>query len=213
MIKDANETIENKSLFMAYDQDGIYFAQGNLDYIGEKISVFVMDKLLNDFNRKGRIRLESKRNYEEVYSGELDRIEDHKIFMKGLKNISNELKSDIKVNCIQKMKILKIDKEKVTIDARMDNISSGGVGFTSDVEFEIGTVIEMVTTIPEIFFETYLKILRKEKGGNYYKYGCSFVDLSRPDESKVRKAVYRLQIEEHKKQIAKERAAANEINV
>ena len=51
------------------------------------------------------------------------------------------------------------------------------------------------TNIPDLSLETKIKILRKENFGRLYKYGCRFHDISRTEESSIRKVVYKLQLD------------------
>lgn len=186
----------------AYGKNLSKIAIGNLDYIGEKISVFSVADFLEKEAFVGEIRIESKVNYEEVYSAVVDRVEGNKVFLFGLRNISEELKADIKINHSRIILVkFERDNEPKTVEARMIDISSGGIAFTSQEKFIVGDILKIDTKIPEIGFELSIKILRREKMGRFLKYGCCFVELTRQDESKIRKAVYQLQIKEHKTRV------------
>ncbi|MDO5095095.1 MAG: PilZ domain-containing protein [Peptostreptococcaceae bacterium] len=197
-----NNTEDMSRNFEAFGSNNSKIAIGNLDYIGEKISVFSVSDFIKKEEVVGTIRIESKVNYEEVYSALVDRIEGNKIFLFSLRNISDELKEDIKIDYSRIIEIkCKRDEEEKTIEARMMDISSGGIGFTAKETFEVGEILKVDTKISEIGFEPNIKILRREKMGRLLKYGCRFVDLSLQEESKIRKAVYQLQIKVHRTKV------------
>lgn len=192
--------IEEARSFEAFDIDNFKIAIGNLDYVGEKVSVFSVSEFIEVEDKiSGYIRMESKVNYEEVYSASVDRVENNKIFLKSIRNISADLKEDIKVDCKRNI-VLKGSKEgdEVFVDAKMIDISSGGMGVTSNEHFNIGQVLEIETPILNVSSKLKIEILRREKMGRFFKYGCRFVELTSIEESNIRQAVYRLQIEEHR---------------
>ncbi|MDO4710744.1 MAG: PilZ domain-containing protein [Peptostreptococcaceae bacterium] len=186
--------------FNAFGSDGTIIAIGNLDYIGEKISVFSTSEFIgNKRSISGYIRIESKVNYEDVYSAMVDRVENNKIFLASLRNISDELKEDIKVDFRRDIRVTYTDGEKEqSVEARLTDISSGGVGLVCKKSFGVGQTLRIDTEILGIGSLLNVQTLRREIMGRVYKYGCRFVELNSREESAIRRAVYRLQIEEHR---------------
>ncbi len=190
--------------YYAYDEQKQKLAIGNLDYIGEKISVFSVSEFLKRKHEiAGNICIESRLSYEEVYSASIDRVEANKIFLKSIRNISEELKEDIKVDyqrvCEVSYELKLGGKTESFVDqVKLLDLSSGGIGFISEKKYEIGKSMKIELGIAEIDFTPTVKILRRENMGRMLKYGCRFDKLSVADESKIRKAVYRLQIAVHK---------------
>lgn len=187
-----------------YDSKGHLIAEGNLDYIGEKISVFNVHGIFDRGKTSGIVKIESKISYEEVYSAKVERIESHRIMLESLRNISADLREDLKVDYRGPAKIFYTQmgdsgksgkKETLIAEARMENISGGGVSFIAEKEFQKGDELAIKTMIPDLFFELQIKILRKENFGRLYKYGCKFINISKIEESSVRKLVYKLQID------------------
>lgn len=199
-----------KNTHELYDSQGNLIAEGNLDYIGEKISVFNVSGIFHREKTRGIVKIESKISYEEVYSAKVDRIESHRIMLESLRNISTDLREDLKVDYRGPAKIFYTQmgdsgkKETITAEARMENISGGGVSFIAEKEFQKGDELAIKTMIPDLFFELQIKILRKENFGRLYKYGCKFINISKIEESSVRKLVYKLQIDQRDYLKAKE---------
>ena len=199
-----------KNTHELYDSQGNLIAEGNLDYIGEKISVFNVSGIFHREKTRGIVKIESKISYEEVYSAKVDRIESHRIMLESLRNISAELMEDLKVDYRGPAKIFYTQmgnsgkKETLIAEARMENISGGGVSFIAEKEFQKGDELALKTMIPDLFFELQIKILRKENFGRLYKYGCKFINISKIEESSVRKLVYKLQIDQRDYLKAKE---------
>lgn len=199
-----------KNTHELYDSQGNLIAEGNLDYIGEKISVFNVSGIFHREKTRGIVKIESKIRYEEVYSAKVDRIESHRIMLESLRNISAELREDLKVDYRGPVKIFYTQmgdsgkKETLIAEARMENISGGGVSFIAEKEFQKGDELAIKTRIPDLFFELQIKILRKENFGRLYKYGCKFINISKIEESSVRKLVYKLQIDQRDYLKAKE---------
>lgn len=192
--------VDESKNFNAYDSNGELIAIGNLDYIGEKISVFSVSEFIeNKRNISGNIRVESKVNYSDVYSATVDRVESNKIVLESLRNISDELKEDIKVDFRRDIRISYEDEgEEIQVEARLIDISSGGVGLVSKKAFKVGQVLRIDTEILGIESLLNVQTLRREVMGRFYKYGCRFVEVNSREESAIRRAVYRLQIEDHR---------------
>lgn len=192
--------VDESKNFNAYDSNGELIAIGNLDYIGEKISVFSVSEFIeNKRNISGNIRVESKVNYSDVYSATVDRVESNKIVLESLRNISDELKEDIKVDFRRDIRISYDDEgEEIQVEARLIDISSGGVGLVSKKAFKVGQVLRIDTEILGIESLLNVQTLRREVMGRFYKYGCRFVEVNSREESAIRRAVYRLQIEDHR---------------
>ncbi|MDO5062372.1 MAG: PilZ domain-containing protein [Peptostreptococcaceae bacterium] len=186
--------------FNAFDSNGELIAIGNLDYIGEKISVFSVSEFIENKRKiSGYIRVESKVNYSDVYSAMVDRVESNKIVLESLRNISDELKEDIKVDFRRDIKVSYEDGgEEIQVEARLIDISSGGVGLVSKKAFKVGQVLRIDTEILGIGSLLNVQTLRREVMGRFYKYGCRFVEVNSREESAIRRAVYRLQIEDHR---------------
>lgn len=201
--------MEAKNTHQVYDKDGNLVAEGNLDYIGAKMSVFSVYGLFDKPRIAGTVRIISKISYEEVYSAKVVQIEANRIMVDGLRNISADLREDLKVDYRGKVTLEyteDIDGQKVLqiAEGRMENISGGGIAFVSDKQFEVGQIFNLKTTIPDLFFEIQLEVLRRENFGRLHKYGCKFYNISKIEESAVRKAVYKLQIDSRNYEKAKE---------
>ena len=192
--------LDERNTHEVYDQEGNLVAEGTLDYIGAKMSVFSVYGLFDRERIAGTVRIVSKVSYEEVYSARVVQIEANRIIVDGLRNISADLREDLKVDyrgriVLEYEEIIDGVKTIQTAEGRMENISGGGVGFVSEKQFQVGQVINLKTVIPDLFFEIQLEVLRKELFGRLYKYGCKFYKISRIEESAVRKVVYKLQID------------------
>ncbi len=194
------EVITSAKSFDLYDYKGQKVAIGNLDYVGEKISVFTVSVFLSD-DIIAPLRIESKINYAEVYSANINRIEHNRIVLESLRNISKDLQEDIKVEMQAEITMSLIDqyeqkRENEKINVNLMDISSGGVAFRTDKVLKVGSIVTMPLNILRLDFDGKLVILRREILGRNYKYGCRFTDLKTNEESVIRKAIYRLQIEE-----------------
>lgn len=194
------DNIEQRSTHKVKDSSGDVVAEGNLDYIGERISTFTVYGTFNKPRLTGTLRIESKVNYEEVYSAKVVRLEDQRIILDNLRNISEDLRQDLKVDYRGKIHLEyqeKINGETVkqVVEGRTENISGGGIGFVSEEKLEVGQILSLKAQIPDLFFEIKAEILRRETFGRLYRYGCKFCDISKIEESAIRKLVYKLQID------------------
>lgn len=191
----------NKNTHEIYDLNGDLVAEGNLDYIGEKISVFKVHGLFDKVKIQGVVRIESRISYEEVYNAKVERIEDNRVMLDGIRNISSDLREDLKVVHRGPITLIYTEldennqKQEHRVEGRMEDLSGGGIGFITEKKFDVGQVLAVKTSIPDLFFEIRIKVLRRESFGRQYKYGCKFHEISKVEESSVRKLVYRLQIE------------------
>ncbi len=207
---DIKDKSEGKNTHEIYDSQDMLIAEGVLDYVGSKISVFTVYGIFHKEKMRGAVRIESKLIYEEVYSAKVEGIEGNRVMLDSLRNISSDLRQDLKVEYRGKIKIIyteadnKGQKLRSTADAQMENLSGGGVGFVADKVFEVGQELHMKTLLPDLFFEVPIKVLRRESFGRLYRYGCKFNNISRVEESSVRKVVYKLQIDNRNYLKAKE---------
>lgn len=199
------ENIPTGRSFNLYDLKGQKVALGNLDYIGEKISVFSVAVFLSD-DIVSPLRIESRVNYEEVYSATIDRIENNKIILDSLRNISRELKEDIKMDLSADLTIElqeAHEDEPEKLDIKLLDISSGGIAFRAEKIIRVGSIISVPLNILDFDFNVKMVVLRREILGRDYKYGCRFTELTSLQESQIRKEIYRLQIEEYRRKFGR----------
>lgn len=190
--------VEGKNTHDLYNASGRLVAEGTLDYIGEKISVFSVYGMFDRENIHGEVRIESRLQYEEVYRAHVVEVSDNRVMVDGLSNISADLREDLKVEYRSLTELTRTSKESgetERFEARLENISGGGVCIVTDRKLERGEILGMKSLSPSLFLEIDINILRREEFGRMYKYGCRFHNISKLEESAIRKAVYRLQLE------------------
>lgn len=183
------------------DEKGNELIGAYLDYIGSKIAVIqllsIWDvKLIRD---KGTLYFKSLEKYDQIYRGSIEYIDGNAVFFKDFENISDELKNDLKVDYVNKTKITFLDEddEEVVMPVVMKDISRGGVCFFTLESLKVGQILEMVLEFTKEPLPVKLEIIRRErypKDPHYY-YGCKILTLNIVEESMLKQAIFRIDIE------------------
>lgn len=183
------------------DEKGNELIGAYLDYIGSKIAVIqllsIWDvKLIRD---KGTLYFKSLEKYDQIYRGSIEYIDGNAVFFKDFENISDELKNDLKVDYVNKTKITFLDEddEEVVMPVVMKDISRGGVCFFTLESLKVGQILEMVLEFTKEPLPVKLEIIRRErypKDPHYY-YGCKILALNIVEESMLKQAIFRIDIE------------------
>lgn len=184
------------------DEKGNELIGAYLDYVGSKIAVIqllsIWDvKLIKD---KGILYFKSLEKYDQIYRGEIEYIDGNAVFFKDFENISDELKNDLKVDYVYKTKVTFEDEEtdeEIVIPVVMKDVSRGGVCFFTSESLKVGQVLDMIFEFTKEPLPVKLEIIRRErypKDPHYY-YGCKIISLNIVEESMLKQAIFRIDIE------------------
>ncbi len=83
------------------------------------------------------------------------------------------------------------------VAVRADDLSSGGIAFYCTRDFEIKSLAEVVIPItdPEPLILLCRVLRKKRHSDSVFHYGCQFVDIIHDEESRVREAVFNVQLQ------------------
>lgn len=183
------------------DEKGNELIGAYLDYIGSKIAVIQLLSIwdVKKIRDKGTLYFKSLEKYDQIYRGSIEYIDGNAVFFKDFENISDELKNDLKVDYVHKTKITLIDEddEEITMPVVMKDVSRGGVCFFTLESLKVGQVVEMVLEFTKEPLPVKLEIIRRErypKDPHYY-YGCKITSLNIVEESMLKQAIFRIDIE------------------
>ena len=183
------------------DEKGNELIGAYLDYIGSKIAVIQLlsiwdAKVIKD---KGRLYFKSLEKYDQIYRGNIEYIDGNAVFFKDFENISEELKNDLKVDYVHKTKITFIDEddEEIVMPVVMKDVSRGGVCFFTLEPLKVGQIIDMVLEFTKEPLPVKLEIIRRERYPKdpHYHYGCKIISLNIVEESMLKQAIFRIDIE------------------
>lgn len=184
------------------DEKGNELVRAYLDYVGSKIVVIqllsIWDvKLIKD---KGTLYFKSLEKYDQIYKGTIEYIDGNAVFFEDFENISADLKNDLKVDYFNKTRVTFFDEdndEEVSIPVFMKDVSGGGACFFTTELLKVGQVVDMVFEFTKDPLPVKLEIIRKErypKDPNFY-YGCKIISLNIVEESMLKQAIFRIDIE------------------
>lgn len=184
------------------DEKGNELVRAYLDYVGSKIVVIqllsIWDvKLIKD---KTVLYFKSLEKYDQIYKGTIEYIDGNAVFFEDFENISAELKNDLKVDYIHKTRVTFFDEEndeEITVPVFMKDVSGGGACFFTTESLKVGQVVDMVFEFTKDPLPVKLEIIRKErypKDPNFY-YGCKIISLNIVEESMLKQAIFRMDIE------------------
>lgn len=183
------------------DEKGNELIGAYLDYIGSKIAVIQLLSIwdVKQIRDKGTLYFKSLEKYDQIYRGSIEYIDGNAVFFKDFENISDELKNDLKVDYVNKTKITFLDEddEEVVMPVVMKDISRGGVCFFTLESLKVGQILEMVLEFTKEPLPVKLEIIRRErypKDPHYY-YGCKILTLNIVEESMLKQAIFRIDIE------------------
>lgn len=183
------------------DEKGNELIGAYLDYIGSKIAVIQLLSIwdVKAIKDKGTLYFKSLEKYDQIYRGSIEYIDGNAVFFKDFENISDELKNDLKVDYVHKTKITFIDEddEEVEMSVVMKDISRGGVCFFTLESLKVGQSLDMVLEFTKDPLPVKLEIIRRErypKDPHYY-YGCKITSLNIVQESMLKQAIFRIDIE------------------
>ncbi len=88
-------------------------------------------------------------------------------------------------------------KEGGRVAIRADDLSSGGIAFYCTRDFELKSLAEVVipVTDPEPLILLCRILRKKTHSDSVFHYGCQFVDIIHDEESRVREAVFNMQLQ------------------
>lgn len=88
-------------------------------------------------------------------------------------------------SCLVEVHLKSINKNDESLQhsrINIQNISEGGVGFTSNTELKVGFFYEFEITLwGTNTIQTVIKVIRKEEMENEFRYGAEFVGLTEGD--------------------------------
>ena len=117
-----------------------------------------------------------------------------------VKNDINTLKDDLKVDYMRKAQITVTDEEtgeKTSMPVVIKDVSGGGACFMTQESLRVGEIVEVVYDFTRDPLLVKLQIIRKENHINdvNYHYGCRMLPLNMVQESMIKQAIFRIDIE------------------
>ena len=184
------------------DENGNELLEAYLDYVGSKIIVIQLLSIWDAKKLEGKSLLyfKSLERYDQVYKGTIEYIDGNAVFFSDFENISHELKDDLKVDYMRKAQITITDEEtgeKKNIPVVIKDVSGGGTCFMTQESLRVGEIVEVVYDFTRDPLLVKLKIIRKENHINdvNYHYGCRMLPLNMVQESMIKQAIFRIDIE------------------
>lgn len=197
------KSVEPYKNVMISDENGNELLGAYLDYVGSKIVVIQLLSIWDAKIIKGLSTLyfKSLEKYDQIYKGTVEYIDGNAVFFKDFQNISGELKSDLKVDYVHKTKIIITDDEElneaISIPIVIKDVSCGGVCFFTMESLKLGQIVEIVFEFTKDPLPAKLQIIRKENHpeDKYFYYGCRIISLNMFQESILKRAIFRIDIE------------------
>lgn len=184
------------------DEEGKELVEAYLDYVGSKIIVIQLLSIWDVKKLRGKSQLyfKSLEKYDQVYKATIEYIDGNAVFFKDFENISNELKNDLKVDYIHTAEVIITDDEtdeKIAIPIVTKDVSCGGLGFFTQESLKMGEILEMTYYFTKTPLTVKLQIIRKENHINdvNYHYGCKMLPVNILEESMLKQAIFRMDIE------------------
>lgn len=184
------------------DENGNELFGAYLDYIGSKMAVI---QLLSIWDAKiirglSTLYFESLEKYDQIYRGTIDYIDGNAVFFKDFENISHELKNDLKIEYVYKTQLVLIDEEHgddISLPVVIKDISCGGICFFTTESLRLGQAVEIIFEFTKDPLPVRLQIIRKESylGDRNFYYGCKVISLNMFQESILKQAIFRIDIE------------------
>ncbi len=199
-------------------EDYVILTQGNVKMCSAELIYINMDRaaftiessiILTKISRMEKIRFHKVEEYAEIFEAKVFQIKEGKLFVENLKNITAELRSDLKMKVSYKSTVRSLEGlSRINVDVQARDISCGGFCFETEKDLMTTELYETVIPITKEPIVLKFRIIRKifDKGKNVYVYGCCFVDLKINEERILRQAIFRLQMIARKKIKIKEKA-------
>ncbi|NLK37281.1 MAG: PilZ domain-containing protein [Epulopiscium sp.] len=196
--------------YIIFTQDNVKLCEAELIYINIDRAAFIIDSVitLTKISRMEKIRFHKVEDYPEMFEAEVYQVKGEKLFVENLKNITAQLRSDLKVRVSYKSSVRVIDSASpLNINIQSRDISCGGICFQAEQDLMTTELYETVVPITQDPIILKLRIIRKvfDKEKNVYVYGARFVELKHNEERMLRQAIFRLQMIARKKIKVKEK--------
>lgn len=196
--------------YIILTHDNIKLCEAEIIYINSDRAAFFIDSviLLTRISHMEKIRFHKVEHYAEMFEAEVYQVKGEKLFVENLKNITAQLRSDLKMKVSYKSTVRMIDAiSPLNINIQSRDISCGGICFQTEQDLMTTELYETVIPITHdpiiLKFRIIRKIFDKEK--NVYVYGARFIDLKHNEERMLRQAIFRLQMIARKKIKVKEK--------
>lgn len=135
--------------------------------------------------------------YAEMYQGEVIK-EGSSLALNNIKNISASMRGDFKMKITFNSTIKNIEEIKSDcIKIQVLDISCGGMGFKTKMDLDSVAEYQVLITFTAEPLLLNFKLLRKEKIGDEFNYGCKFTTLSDVEEIMLRKGIFFMQKKLH----------------
>ena len=184
------------------DEKGNEILEAYLDYVGSKIIVIQLLSIWDAKKLQGRSLLyfKSLEKYDQAYKGTIEYIDGNAVFFKEFENICDELKNDLKVDYFHKADITLTDEEtdeKTVVPVVIKDVSCGGMGFLTQESLRVGELLDMTYDFTKTPLRAKFQIIRKERHINdlNYHYGCKMLPINILEESMLKQAIFRIDIE------------------
>ena len=145
--------------------------------------------LIKKIRKNECVRFQIKEKYDEIYDSVLDKYDDEKIYISRIKNISEDLKEDLRVQ-VSYMSDIMYDPDQCR-NISIDMCFLCRISLAMEINYQI----IMPWTVEPLIID--FKILRKmDTIGDkefVYTYGCKFLKINHMEESMLREGVFRFQ--------------------
>jgi hypothetical protein len=196
--------------YVIFTQDNVKLCEAEMIYINIDRAAFIIDSIitLTKISRMEKIRFHKMEDYPELFEADVYQVKGEKLFVENLKNITAQLRSDLKVKVSYKSTVRMLDTPSSTnINIQSRDISCGGICFQTEQDLMTTELYETVVPITQDPIILRFRIIRKvfDKEKNVYVYGARFIELKHNEERMLRQAIFRLQMIARKKIKIKEK--------
>lgn len=190
--------------------DSKYEASGKLSFNEDRTrAVIYLDPGEDIKNISLDMKIAVNSSYHEIYFGRLDDFDkfEKKIYVKNLVNDEKNRNEDLKIDVNYIFKILFYDKYNhnniMSREVTMQDLSAGGFCFSDTISLDTGDGYEAILFFLDPPMVVEFSIVRRIylEEDKKYVYGCRFLNLNIKEEEIIRKKVFQIMSNQHKKKM------------